>query len=194
MNPDLIADGQCYGLAVARIQLLPPDSDIEFKVSRVLHGSFESIPCEQDGYDIVWSQDAFLYSGNKEKLLQEVGRVLKVGGELIFTDPMQADDCPPDVLRPVYDRLSLQSLASFAFYKRHLAALGFNEVRCLAFTDQLRNHYFQVGEELKSRAPNLTKEISEEYIEKMLVGLDDWVKAADTGYLAWGVLYFKKLK
>lgn len=160
----------------------------------VLHGSFESIPSENDSYDIVWSQDAFLHSGNKEKLLQEVGRVLKVGGELIFTDPMQADDCPPDVLQPVYDRLSLQSLASFAFYKEYLAKQGFDEVQCLAFTDQLRNHYVQVGQELKARAPGLVEDISKEYIETMLVGLDNWVKAAETGYLAWGVLHFKKVK
>jgi ubiquinone/menaquinone biosynthesis C-methylase UbiE len=45
--------------------------------------------------------------------MTEVDRVLKPGGELVFTDPMQADDCPDGVLQPVLDRIHLESLGSF---------------------------------------------------------------------------------
>ena len=158
----------------------------------VEHGSFESIPFDPDSYDVVWSQDAFLHSGNREKVLDEISRVLKKGGELIFTDPMQADDCPPDVLQPVYDRLNLDSLASFAFYREALGAREFQELDCSSLTFQLRNHYSEVGKQLKVRAPKLAKNISSEYIDNMLTGLQNWVKAADAGHLAWGILHFRK--
>lgn len=158
----------------------------------VMHGSFESIPCENSTVDVVWSQDAFLHSGSRETVLREIDRVLVPGGEVIFTDPMQADDCPPGVLQPVYDRLSLNSLGSFAYYRRELGTLGFIEKECVNLTDQLRNHYARVGEELKKRAEALRGNISQQYMDKMLLGLANWVSAADTGYLAWGILQFQK--
>ena len=44
----------------------------------------------------------------------------KPGGHFVFTDPMQTDDCPPDVLQPVLDRIHLDSLASPGFYRKNL--------------------------------------------------------------------------
>jgi glycine/sarcosine/dimethylglycine N-methyltransferase len=63
------------------------------KVS-VVHGVFEDIPEPDGSFDVVWSQDAILHSDQRPQVLAEVFRVLKPGGEFIFTDPMQADDCP----------------------------------------------------------------------------------------------------
>src|SRR6056297_778052 len=57
----------------------------------VVDGSFEDIPAAADSYDVVWSQDAILHSGDRAKVIAEVARVLKSGGDFIFTDPMQAD-------------------------------------------------------------------------------------------------------
>src|SRR5690606_12753672 len=84
----------------------------------VQQGSFERIPFGEREFDVVWSQDSFLHSAARETVLREIDRVLKPGGEVIFTDPMQADDCPPGVLAPVLERLHLESLGSFAFYRR----------------------------------------------------------------------------
>lgn len=158
----------------------------------VMHGSFETIPCDDDSFDIIWSQDAFLHSDRREIVLQEINRVLKPGGELIFTDPMQADDCPDGVLQPVYDRLSLESLASFGFYRKQLTGLGFAEMDTIELTRQLRKHYATIKENLQQRYQELVRSISTDYMDKMLLGLDNWVSAADQGYLAWGILHFQK--
>ena len=175
----------------ARNRSLCQEQGVSDKVS-VLHGSFESIPCGAEEFDIVWSQDAFLHSGHKKTVLEEVNRVLKPGGELIFTDPMQSDDCPADVLQPVYDRLNLDSLGSFGFYKKHLEISGLTEENALPMTAQLRTHYSEVANELKGRYDQLTETISAEYMDRMLLGLQNWVSAADSGYLAWGVLHYVK--
>ena len=159
----------------------------------VVHGSFEAIPEEHDTYDIVWSQDAFLHSARKQTVLQEISRVLKPGGELIFTDPMQSDNCPDGVLQPVYDRLHLDSLGSFAFYREKLSALGFEEIEMTPLTEQLRTHYFEVGEKLKREYSELLQSISQDYLDRMIRGLEHWVEAADKHYLAWGILHFRKL-
>ncbi|MBD3647618.1 MAG: methyltransferase domain-containing protein [Pseudomonadales bacterium] len=174
-----------------RNRRLNEQQDLDDKIV-VLHGSFEEIPHQKDKIDVIWSQDSFLHSGQRRKVLEEVDRVLRPGGELIFTDPMQADDCPEGVLQPVYDRLELQSLGSFAFYRQHLGELGFEEVECQELTHQLRNHYDTVRKELASRHKQLTDEIGTDYVERMLTGLKNWVEAADKGYLAWGILHFRK--
>lgn len=158
----------------------------------VAHGSFEDIPEDGDSFDIVWSQDSLLHSGNRGLVFDEVARVLKPGGHFIFTDPMQADDCPPDVLQPVYDRLQLKDLGSFAVYRELAEQRGLETADLIQLTPNLRQHYFRVGEELRSRRDELSGSVSDAYIERMLTGLDNWVKAADSGYLAWGILHFRK--
>jgi len=174
-----------------RNRVLNKDSKVADNIS-VVHGSFENIPEPDQSFDAVWSQDAFLHSGNREQVLQEINRVLKPGGQLIFTDPMQADDCPPDVLQPVFDRLELDSLGSIAWYHAQLTGLGFAEISRSPMVHQLRNHYDRVGTELALRQAELIKNISPTYLARMLVGLKKWVDAADQGYLAWGVLHFQK--
>jgi sarcosine/dimethylglycine N-methyltransferase len=159
---------------------------------RVRHGNFEEVPEPDASFDVVWSQDAFLHSGRRRRVLEEAWRVLAPGGQLLFTDPMQADDCPPHVLQPVYDRLHLDSLASFAFYRKVAAELGFEEIRTVELTHQLRNHYARVREELARRYDDMVARSGREYVDRMLQGLQAWVDAADAGHLAWGILQFRR--
>jgi sarcosine/dimethylglycine N-methyltransferase len=141
----------------------------------------------------VWSQDAILHSDQREKVLSEVWRVLKPGGYFVFTDPMQADDADPKSLQPVYDRLQLSSLGSLRFYRQAAEALGFEVLRQDDMTAQLRNHYARVREELLANYDRLRDNgASPEYLDKMAVGLENWVKAADQGHLAWGIQLFRK--
>lgn len=158
----------------------------------VVHGAFEDLPETDASYDVVWCQDAILHSDQRGKVLAEVFRVLKPGGAFIFTDPMQADDCPPDVLQPVYDRLSLTSLGSFRYYREAALQAGFEVVDQIDLTAQLRTHYARVAEELRHNYDKLLEDISKDYMDRMLVGLDNWVKAADAGHLAWGIQHFRK--
>lgn len=158
----------------------------------VVHGVFEDIPEPDGSYDVVWSQDAILHSDQRAQVLAEVYRVLKPGGEFIFTDPMQADDCPEGVLQPVYDRLNLTSLGSFRFYREAALAQGFQVLDQVDLTAHLRNHYDRVREELVTNYDKLAASASKEYLDKMIKGLESWVKAADAGHLAWGVQRFRK--
>ncbi|MEC5293440.1 hypothetical protein [Aurantimonas sp. C2-3-R2] len=60
-------------------------------------------------------------------------------------------------------------------------------------TLHLRTHYDRVREELVANYDRLRENgASAEYLDKMKVGLANWVKAADDGYLAWGIQLFRK--
>jgi glycine/sarcosine/dimethylglycine N-methyltransferase len=160
---------------------------------RVVHGVFESIPEPDSSHDVVWSQDALLHSGDRRQVLAEAWRVLRPGGHFIFTDPMQADDVPDGVLQPVYDRLKLNDLGSFRFYRETAGALGFEIVEQLDLTAELRNHYQRICEELEANYDRLREAgASAGYLDNMKTGLTNWVKAADEGHLAWGIQLFRK--
>jgi sarcosine/dimethylglycine N-methyltransferase len=159
----------------------------------VVHGSFEDIPEPDASFDVVWSQDAILHSGDRRRVLEEAARVLKPRGELIFTDPMQADGVDdPRLLQPIYDRIHLSSLASVAFYRAELARLGFEELAVIPMTEQLRAHYAHVRAELERKRSELAGRVSRDYIERMLSGLTHWITGADRGLLAWGIPHFRK--
>ena len=158
----------------------------------VVDGSFEAIPLPDESVDVVWSQDAILHSGNREKVFEEVHRILTPGGQLIFTDPMQSESCPAEALQPILDRIHLDSLGSIGFYKKVLSNLGFQEIQILDLSEQLSEHYSRVRQEIDKNYPNLTRVCSEEYLQKMKEGLQHWVDGGKAGNLTWGILHFQK--
>jgi cyclopropane fatty-acyl-phospholipid synthase-like methyltransferase len=157
----------------------------------VVYGDFENIPDPDDSFDIVWSQDAILHSGNRTRVLDEVRRVLVGNGQFIFTDPMQSDTCPEGVLQPILDRIQLSTLGSFGFYRAELSARGFEESDTEDLTNQLRMHYWRVGQALKDRYDEAVTLSGQTYVDNMIKGLQHWVDGADHGYLAWGIMDYR---
>ncbi|MDA3831822.1 MAG: methyltransferase domain-containing protein [Spirochaetales bacterium] len=185
---------ECLNLSEAqnkRNRKLNNEQGLEKLVS-VTDGSFENLPYKEDFYDVVWSQDAILHSGNRARVIQEAHRVMKPGGEFIFTDIMQSDDCPDGVLQPILDRIHLATLGSPAFYRQETKKLGMEEVQFIDISEQLSNHYSHVLQEIKNRRDEIGKVCSNDYIERMMVGLEYWVNGGRKGYLKWGIFHFKK--
>ena len=175
-----------------RNRRLTAEQGLEDKIE-IVHGLFEDIPFPDNSFDVVWSQEAILHSGDRTRVLKEVSRVLKPGGDFIFTDPMLADDIDDaSAFHSIYDRIHLPDMDSIGFYRATLEDLGFETVEIEDLTHQLRNHYSRVREELKARRHALEDQISADYAERMLNGLKHWVEGADAGQLAWGVLHFRK--
>jgi sarcosine/dimethylglycine N-methyltransferase len=158
----------------------------------VIDGSFDDAPFDDRSFDIVWSQDAILHAPDRRLVLDEVARVLKPGGDFIFTDPMQADDLvDAQQLQPIYDRIHLPDLASFAFYRNELAARRLKEVSIEVLTGHLRTHYDRIADELEARRDEL--DAGDTFVDRMLTGLGHWVSGADAGLLAWGIMHFRKV-
>lgn len=158
----------------------------------VVDGSFEEIPRPNDSFDLVWSQDAILHSGDRERVLSEVARVLKWGGEFLFTDPMQADDCPTGVLQPILDRIHLESLGSPGFYRQCARRLGLSEVGFTPLTEQLVTHYTRILEETARDEAKLAEHVDPDYVSRMKTGLRHWIEGGRLGYLVWGIFQFSK--
>lgn len=158
----------------------------------IVEGSFDSIPVSDGSVDVVWSQDAILHSGDRTAVIEEVHRVLRNGGQFVFTDPMQSDDCPPGVLQPILDRIHLSSLASPTFYREAGKAAGLESLVFQEMTHHLVRHYERVLGETIQREDKLRSVISSQYVENMKKGLGHWIEGGKKGYLSWGIFVFAK--
>jgi sarcosine/dimethylglycine N-methyltransferase len=158
----------------------------------VLEGSYEDIPAPGASYDVVWSQDAMLHSGRKQRVMAEAARVLRPGGDFIFTDPMESGSGSREDLRPVLERIHLSEMGSYRSYTEAASRAGLDLVEILDLTPHLPLHYALVRDDLLARRGELAEIISAAFIERMLIGLDHWVRAGERGNLAWGILHFRK--
>ncbi|MFW5802375.1 MAG: methyltransferase domain-containing protein [Verrucomicrobiota bacterium] len=167
------------------------EQDVDHLID-VVDGNFEDIPFEDATFDVIWSQDAILHSGDREKVLREASRVLKSGGHMVFTDPMMTDNCPPDVLQPIFDRIKLESLGSPGFYREAAGRVGLENVEYVDLDQFLPMHYQRVLDETEANQDRIKGQISEAYIENMKKGLRHWVEGGRNGYLTWGIFLFRK--
>lgn len=78
----------------------------------IIDKSYTETGAPDNHYDVVLSQDAFLHCPTPELLFKEISRILKPGGYLAFTDPMQTDNADETKLQPIYDRIHLSSMGS----------------------------------------------------------------------------------
>lgn len=157
----------------------------------IIDGSFEDLSFSDATFDVVWSQDAILHGGNRQRVFEQVARVLVPGGQFLMTDPMQSDTCPAGVLAPILDRIHLTDLGSPAYYQRTARAVGLDVVEFQDLTANLTTHYTRVLEDTERRRAELT-DIGPGYLDRMQVGLGHWIDGGNRGYLAWGILHFRK--
>ena len=158
---------------------------------RIVDGSFENIPFGAESYDVIWSQDGFLHSSNRQHLLEEIDRVLKPGGHIVFTDLIQHEDCPPEVLEPVLTRLHLDSLGSVESYRKSAKELGWRELQVIDLSANLVTNDERLLQELDRRQEDLRGEFPEGYLEGLRQGMESWVSAGKEGNFKWAMFHYQ---
>ena len=188
-----------YGCRVVALNLSEVENERNRRINKerglehlveVVEGSFEEVPYEDDWFDVVWSQDAILHSGERDKVFAEAARILGEDGQFVFTDPMKADECPEEVLQPILDRLHLDSLGSPDYYRETAAEVRLREVGFEDHTEHLPTHYARVLQETENREDELSEVVSRDYLERMKKGLGHWIEGGRKGHLTWGIYHF----
>lgn len=174
-----------------RAQNLNQQAGVDDRVS-VVDASYNDVPAADAVADLVWSQDAFLHAPRRDVPMAEAARILKPGGEFLFTDPMAADGVAESELSGVLERLNLSSLASPSEYQRLAADAGLEFVEFDDRSAMLPIHYGRVLEETRANADELLKTVSQPYLDAMMTGLQHWVDAGNRGLLSWGIFHFRK--
>ncbi len=159
---------------------------------QIFQGNFESLKFGNETYHVVWSQDAFLHSDNRSAILYEIDRVLLHGGNVVFTDILQSEDCPSHALKPVLARFGLSSLATQSFYYEQAIQLGWQVHDMQDISPHLIKHYWRVIHEIDSGYDDLLQTFEADYLAKVRQGMENWIKVGEQGHLKWGLFHFGK--
>ena len=161
---------------------------------KVVTGSFEEIPCENDSFDIVISRDSLMYSGNRKKVFLEVMRVLKSSGDFVFTDFLRKETINSTTdLYFIENDPYVHSLESFLSYKTLAETVGFQMKNTLDLSHHFAKHYKKINENFELRKNDLEKDYSNEEIEFFVQNnVNHRIAPCEKGDLKWGVLHFSK--
>lgn len=190
---------QHYGCRVSCLNLsdLQNQRNSEINQSRnlsdrieVTQGDFENIPYGDRSFDIAWSQDALVHSGNRRRVLEEMRRILKSSGELIFTDTLRDHDCPLEQLQPAFNRLQIRDMGSFHFYQTTLSALGFEEIKVIDLSHHVSTHYIRFRDALLNRYEEIIDITSKTAIDNALQSIEPWIDLYKKGNLQWGLFHY----
>ena len=174
-----------------RARTLNEQAGVDDRVT-VVDASYNDVPAPDAVADLVWSQDAFLHAPQRDVPMAEAARILKPGGEFLFTDPMAADGVSAADLSGVLERLNLSSLASPGEYQRLANNAGLEFLEFEDLSEMLPIHYGRVLEETQANADQLLKTASQQYLDAMMTGLQNWVDAGNRGLLSWGIFHLRK--
>ncbi len=158
----------------------------------IVLGNFKEVPCDDASFDLVWSQDALFHTDGQDKVLEEAFRVLKPGGQLLFMDILQADNCPDGALRDSLERVNIlhERIGSFHSYTRKAQSLGFETINVIDKSPQLIVHYAKLRDSVIAHYDELSQKCTPEFLESSKAGLCQWVESAEEGLFAWGLFHF----
>lgn len=111
---------------------------------RVDYGSFDDIQYDTESFDIVFSNEAFLHSQNKEKLMLEVARLVKQNGCCIISDILESPTVEKAKLTEVYGRLDLKSMGNHEMYEAKLTEAGMTKLFKEVSAESIIKHYGMV--------------------------------------------------
>jgi sarcosine/dimethylglycine N-methyltransferase len=100
------------------------------------------------------------------------------GGEFVFTNLMQCDDCPPYV--------------AVWFLWQSIAATRLQWSENYAASRRLVLASSRICEELRKNYVKICEMFGDEYVNNMLQGLSHWVDGAQKGFPNWGIMHFRK--
>jgi len=179
-----------------RSEVLNKEQNLEHLIT-IVQANFECLPVEiGENFDVVWSQDAIVHSGARDRVVSEISKVLAPNGVFIFTDVMQADDLVDNsCLAAVYARICLDDLCTPETYLQMCAAEGLARLTFLDHSIDMSRHYRAVRRVLLRKQKELIScgLCSESYVNNMAKGLLTWVEAAKAGHLRWGIQAFRKI-
>jgi len=125
--------GKVYGLDMTDDMLALANQNKErMGVANVefLKGYIEEIPLPDESVDVVMSNCVINLSGDKDKVMREIYRVIKPGGRLAIADIVSTREVPPEIRQITSLWVScIAGAPSIEEYEGLLARAGFQQIR-----------------------------------------------------------------
>lgn len=160
----------------------------------VVTGSFQDILSEDEFFDVVISRDALMYSPDRKRVFSEVNRVLKRGGDFVFTDFLISETIPETAdLSFIEGDPYVQSLESFLSYQNLAEVEGFCLRNTINLSHHFARHYTKINQMFEARKKELKGEIPNDDLQFFVANnVKRRISPCEKGHLKWGVLHFSK--
>lgn len=153
---------------------------------------FHDLPYDDGIFDIYMSQEAFLHAADKQKVLDEAFRVIKPGGQLVFTDLLVRKDVSKEDRERIYERVKSPDMFDAEDYRAALAKSGFDVKTDADWSENVAPTYAWVRSELLRRKEEFDDRIGPELVERTANALQFWVDAANAGKIGWACFIAEK--
>jgi len=146
---------------------------------------FHELPYDAAGFDVYWSQEAFLHAADKGSVLAEAHRVLKPGGRLVFTDLLVRDGTPEADRERICDRIKSPDMWDAPRYRAALEAAGFGVALEADYSEHVAPTYAWIRARLEERRAEFEARIGKDMVDRTSAALAFWVDAAKAGRIGW---------
>lgn len=160
---------------------------------KIYPGEIENLPFENESYDIVLSIDSLLHVQDRDKAFDEISRVLKSKGWLVFSDVFQGENVPKVALKSLIERIPIDSLGKVQSYQEMLENKGFVLNDHKELTPQLVKHYSMILSGVKDQKAQLVQKAGGDFVKQTMKGLNQWIRAAKKEQLTWGIMLYQKV-
>ena len=150
-------------------------------------GDFHDIPAEDDSFDAVWSQEAFLHAVDKSQVLAECRRVLRPGGRLVISDLLVAEHVPEEERQAIYARVHSPEMWSHERYVVGLESAGLDVALHENWSSNVARTYAAVRGGLLANQQELRdRGVSQEQLDATADALQLWVDGGNASRISQG--------
>lgn len=158
--------------------------EIQDKVT-FLEASATNLPFKKDQFSQIISQATFYHVHDKKKLFDEIYRVLKQKGLLVFDDLFKPkENISQNAQKNVYDRLLFDTPFSYESYKQFLENLGFT----ILHAKNLSSHMYKTYAKVKKRLENINIPLQ----KKLIKQYEGTLQAIKDNEVGWGMFVCMK--
>ena len=150
-------------------------------------GDFHILRYEDESFEVVWSQEAFLHGANKNQIISEAKRVLVPGGKLVFTDLVVTAGTSPSDRERIYKRVRSPVMWEADDYHRCLLAQGFQVLQMQDWSAHVARSYSWIKDQVEKSRDVLLVKIDSQTIDRTMDGLGFWVDSANAGKIGWAL-------
>ena len=160
----------------------------------IYNRSFTDTLAENNYYDFVISEDAFIHIDDKNDIFKEINRVLNKNGLLIFSDIIRTENANKKDIDEVCNRIGVSRIISDKEYIDLANKHGLKICNQIEYNEDMLKHYKNI--KIIAEKTFVKNNNNEDYIKdyhKIINGLDNWIKHIELDNISIKIYIFTKL-
>ncbi len=145
------------------------------------YGNALDMPFKANKFDVVWGQDAWCYITDKERLIEECYRVLKLGGTIAFTDWIITGDMSQGEQRELFSFMVFPYLENLSGYSNLLNKQGFEIIEEEDISQDFARYMHVYQKKLDDIKDEIIDLFGLKVYKQTAKGLQSWAHAANRG-------------